>query len=204
MLKQAVDTYSKSSKIIHWLSAVIVIAMLSLSFFLEDLPERYQPLGYLTHKSFGLVVLFLLFLRIIWIFYRGKPSLPPTVPGWQKILARSVQYGLYIFLFAMPMSGWIMSVAANRTPIFFGLFPVPLPITPNKELATFMNETHEVIAWILIVLIVLHVAGAMKHYFLDKDDVLQSMLPGPRKGKQDADALQSNTETGDQIRHLQQ
>ncbi|WP_242602138.1 cytochrome b [Legionella nagasakiensis] len=180
-MKRAVVTYSMGSKVIHWLSAVIVITMLSLSFFLGDLPEKYQPLGYLIHKSFGLTVLFLFFLRILWIICRGKPSLPTTVPGWQKIMARSVQYSLYVFLFAMPMSGWIMSVSANRIPVFFGLFPVPLPIEPNKGLAKLMADAHGVIAWILIVLIVLHVAGAMKHYFIDKDRVLQSMLSDSRQ-----------------------
>ncbi|KTD21153.1 cytochrome b [Legionella londiniensis] len=177
MKKNAVVRYSTGSKILHWLIAVIVIIMLSVSFFLEELPKQYQPTAFFIHKSFGLTVLFLMVIRLFWISYAGKPDLPLTVPFWQKTLARSVQFILYLFLFAMPISGWIMSVAANKPPSFFGLFQANLPIEPNKALAQFMNQLHELFAWILIVLIALHLAGALKHYFIDKDKVLQSMLP---------------------------
>ena len=79
----------------------------------------------------------------------------------------------------MPLSGWIMSVAADKIPRYFGLFSVPFPgIAPNKSLADTMSESHEIIAWIIIGFIVLHVAGALKHHFIDKDHVLKSMLPG--------------------------
>ncbi len=169
--------YSSGSKFLHWLVAFIVIMMLSFSFFLEDVPKQYQGIAYMLHKSFGLTVLGLMIIRIIWLLYRGKPALPATVPVWQRIAARLVQYGMYILLFAMPLSGWIMSVAENRIPTFFGLFSLPLPIAPNKYLGELMAEIHTTIVWVLIALIVLHFAAAMKHYFINKDNVLQSMLP---------------------------
>ncbi len=170
--------YSTGSKIIHWTLAIIIILMLALSFFLDDVPKPNQPIAYMIHKSFGLLVLALMLVRLLWISMRGKPELPATVPNWQKVLARGVQYSLYLFLFLMPISGWIMSVAANHPPVFFGLFSVSLPITPSEDLAGIMAQTHEIIAWILIFLLVLHVAGALKHYFFNKDNVLQTMLPG--------------------------
>ena len=170
--------YSSGSKFFHWTVATIVILMLSVSFFLEDLPERYEGLGYMLHKSFGLTVLGLMIVRLIWLQYSGKPALPATVPRWQRFVARTVQYGLYLLLFAMPLSGWVMSVAANRVPTFFALFPLPLPIAPNKYLAEVAEEIHTTIVWILIALIVLHIAGALKHYFMDKDKVVQRMWPG--------------------------
>ena len=178
MAKITGTRYSAGSKLFHWLIAIIVISMLSFSFFLDDIPEQYQSLAYMIHKSIGLTILCLMIMRLVWIHHAGKPALPKSVPMWQRFVARTVQYSLYIFLLAMPMTGWIMSVAANRTPTFFGLFNVPLPIAPDEALAKFMNQTHTIIAWILIALIVLHIAGALKHYFIDKDHVLQSMLPG--------------------------
>ncbi len=171
--------YSSGSKFFHWTIALIVIGMLSASFFLEDLPKQYAGFAYMIHKSLGLTVLFLMFLRVFWIIKTGKPSLPPTVPRWQVFLARIIQYNLYFFVFLMPICGWIMSVAAGRTPSFFGLFPLPLPgLAPNEFLAEFMGWAHLVIAWIIISLVFLHVAGAVKHYFIDKDGVVQKMLPG--------------------------
>lgn len=176
MIKQ-VERYSAGIKFLHWLIALVVIGMLSVSFFLSDFPERYQPMAYLLHKSFGLSVLGFMLIRLFLVLYRGKPPLPSSVPVWQRRIARLVQYGLYLLLFAMPISGWVMSVAAKKPPSFFGLFYLTLPIEPDKALAKLMNQIHVTIVWILIALILLHIAGAMKHYLIDKDRVLQSMLP---------------------------
>ena len=77
----------------------------------------------------------------------------------------------------MPLCGWIMSVASERVPSFFGFFRLPLPIKPNKALALFMKESHEIIAWILVGMVVLHVLAALKHHFINKDNVLKRMLP---------------------------
>ncbi len=170
--------YSAGSKFFHWLMAIVVIGMLSFSFFLDDLPETYQSVAYMLHKSVGLTVLFLMFARFFWIQYCGKPALPSTVPGWQKIMSRIMQYSLYVLLISMAMCGWLMSVAAERVPTYFGMFRMTLPIAPNKAFAKLMDQSHKTIAWVLIVIIVLHVAGAIKHHFIDKDNVLKRMLPG--------------------------
>lgn len=169
-------TYSTGSKFFHWLIAVIVIVMLSGSFFLGDIPEKYQPNAYMLHKSFGITVLFLMVARFVWIMYTGKPALPPSVPRWEKKISHVVQYSFYILLISMPLCGWVMSVAAGRVPSYFGLFDMPLPVEANKVLSKLMNTSHKTIAWILIILLFLHVAAALKHYFIDKDKVFQRML----------------------------
>ncbi|KTC65096.1 cybB cytochrome b-561 transmembrane protein (plasmid) [Legionella adelaidensis] len=181
MPKKNLISYSNPSKVFHWVVALLVLLMLALSFFMEDIQEQYQPQAYFIHKSIGLLIFLLMIIRILWIFYRGKPPLPKTVPTWQKWVARIVQYSLYLFLILMPISGLVMSVAADHPPSFFGLFTVTLPIAPNEALAEFMAEVHEFIAWTLITLIVLHVGGALKHFLIDKDNVLQTMLPGGNK-----------------------
>ena len=171
--------YARASKVLHWLIALIVILMLSLSFFLGSLPEVDQPRGYMIHKSFGLTVLGLMFLRVVWIYYRGRPCLPVTVPRWEVMCARAVQYSFYGLLIAMPVCGWILSVASNHIPQYFALFPLPIPgIAPNETLAHVMDLAHKTMAWLLIALIVLHVAGALKHHFVDKDNVLRRMWFG--------------------------
>ena len=173
-----VATYSSGSKWLHWLIAIVVITMLSFSFFLGDVPDKYQSLAYMIHKSLGLCVLFLMILRFIWINYSGKPALPASVSTWEKRVSRLVQYSFYLLLIAMPVCGWIMSVAAGRAPTFFGLFSMPLPIAKNKPLAELMELSHKTIAWLLIALIILHVAGALKHHFIDKNNILKQMLTG--------------------------
>ncbi|HAU1191906.1 TPA: cytochrome b [Legionella pneumophila] len=174
--------YSPLSKLFHWVIAIAVIVMLIAGFFLDEIPEQFQGVAYMLHKSTGITILFLMILRFIWIHANGKPALPASVRNWERFLSRFVQYGFYILLIIMPLSGWIMSVAADRTPSYFGLFQAPLPwIEPNKSLAELMAECHETIAWILIAFITLHILGAIKHHFIDKDNVLRSMLPGKRK-----------------------
>lgn len=172
--------YSKGAKVFHWLIAAIVIGMLAGSFFLGNVPERYQPSAYMIHKSLGLTVLFLIVAGFFWIKYTGKPVLPHNIPTWQKLLARTVQYSLYVLLVCMPLSGWIMSVAGGRIPTYFGLFSMPLPIKASKALSQLMNQSHKTIAWILITLVVLHISGALKHHFINKNNVLREMLPRPK------------------------
>ena len=177
MRQLPVTSYTKTSKWLHWIVAVIVLLMLSGSFFLSDIAEHYQSMAYMLHKSTGLTVLLLMLVRLTWIIHTGKPALPSSVSMWERSLSRFVQFSLYVFLIAMPLCGWVMSVAANRVPVYFGLFKLPLYGIPvNKALSEFMAQSHTTIAWILIALITLHIAGSLKHYFIDKDNVLNRML----------------------------
>ncbi len=157
--------------------------MLCVGFLLDSIPEQYQGTAYMMHKSTGITILFLMILRFIILHATSRPVLPASIKLWERILSRFVQYGFYVLLLLMPMSGWIMSVASQHVPSYFGLFNMPLPwVSPDKTLAKFMNESHTVIAWILIGFIFLHIMGALKHHFIDKDNVLRKMLPyGNRK-----------------------
>ena len=176
-MKQVVLHYSRGSRVFHWLIALLVILMLSGSFFLDDLPDRYISTAFMMHKSVGISILFLMVMRIFWIHHCGKPALPASMPVAERILARVVQYSLYASLLLMPLCGWIMSVAAQKTPSFFGLFSLPLPFIPaNKNLSSLMETCHVTGAWIIITLLTLHIAGALKHHFIDKDRVMRSML----------------------------
>lgn len=172
-------SYSPVLKTLHWLIALAVIGMLSMGFFLDDIPDQYKSTAYLMHKSVGLTILWLMILRFITIHALGRPALPADMRLWEKALSRLVQYSFYIALILMPLSGWIMSVAADRIPSYFGLFNVPIPgLGPDKSLAEFMEQAHVIIAWTIIMLLVLHISGALKHHFINKDHVLKSMWFG--------------------------
>jgi cytochrome b561 len=173
-----VVTYSGGFKCLHWLVAMLVLAMLGLGFFLGDMPSVLKATAYMLHKSTGLTILGLMLIRVVWIWGAGKPRLPETVPFWERVLASIIQYALYVFLIAMALSGWLMATASNKIPVYFGWFPVPFPgLSPNEILADWMYSAHGVIAWILVCLVGLHMAGALKHWLIQKDDVLQRMLP---------------------------
>ncbi|MDP3270194.1 MAG: cytochrome b [Legionella sp.] len=180
-LDPVMGQYPPISKLFHWVLAFAVIIMLCVGFLLDSIPDQFKGTAYMLHKSTGITILFLMILRFIWVHAAGKPPLPESVKLWEIILSRFVQYGFYILLLIMPLSGWIMSVAADKVPVYFGLFKAPLPwISPDKSLAGLMAESHEIIAWILIIFIGLHAAGAFKHHFINRDNVLRRMLPGKR------------------------
>jgi cytochrome b561 len=153
--------------------------MLSISFFMGDFPKSYKPTVYMLHKSTGLLILFLMAIRLVWTFCSIKPALPTSVPKWQAYAARLGHYGLYILLFAMPITGLTMSVASNRLPTFYGLFTVTIPgLAKSKALASFMNSSHEVIAWILLTFVVIHILAVIKHMVINKDGLIRRMMPG--------------------------
>lgn len=172
-------SYGSVAKFFHWTIAVVIYTMLFVGYYMGSIePDSTKFKVYMLHKSFGLTVLLLVLLRFIWRMKSTVPTLPDSVPGWQKLAARLVQYGLYTALILMPLSGWIMSCAAGYVPTYFDLFAVPLPgIEKSKALAHTASSAHEIIAIVLISLIVIHVLAALKHHFIDKDNVLRSMLP---------------------------
>ncbi|MGV3740330.1 MAG: cytochrome b [Gammaproteobacteria bacterium] len=170
--------YTKGMMAIHWLVAAVVIPLLSLSFFLEDLPKTIKPTAIMLHKSFGITILALMLLRLFWLKKTGRPALPKTMTRWELGLARIVQWAMYTFLIIMPLTGWFMSVMSDHTPVWFGLIRLPIPgIAKNSAWADILFQGHQIIAWILIALVSLHIAGALKHAIIDKDKVLDSMLP---------------------------
>lgn len=177
MIKHSIENFSIESKILHWIIAIITIAMLSAGYFLNMLPENFQATAYMLHKSFGLSIFFLTIIRIFYIKYKGRPSLPENMPIFEKILTHITQKSLYILLLLMPLAGWIMSISENRTPSFFGLFKMPLPGIPqSKTLSHWMQQSHQIMAWVIILFIFLHLMGAIKHFFINKDKLLQKML----------------------------
>ncbi len=152
--------------------------MLILSFFLGDLPKFYSSVGFTIHKSLGISVFFLMLIRFIWLFYTGRPALPLSIARWEFYLARFIQWSLYFFILAMALSGWIMVTAAGKPPYFFWLKHLPFPgIGFNKNLASGLDFLHKTTAWILIALIIIHVLGALKNHYINKNEVMSSMLP---------------------------
>ena len=180
-MNQSLSHYSYRSKIMHWLVAIFVLSLLFFGFNFDNMPASMKFTAIMFHKSFGLTVLVLMLLRIIFIIRDGRPLLPATTPCWEKFLARFVQYGLYILLIFMPLSGWIMSVAAGYIPRYFGLVAIPFPgVTKNPQLAQLMHEIHETLAWVIVTFLILHISGNIKHYFWNKDNVVQTMLFKPK------------------------
>ena len=172
--------YSKGAMVFHWTIAILIIANLLIGFFHEGFSPALRATAMGFHKSTGILIIVLTLGRIAWRITHKPPPLPATVRPWEKGLAHGVHWLLYALMLAMPITGWLMSSAGKRKyPLdFYGLFPLPyLPVAQQQAAAHTYAERHEQLGYIALGLLVLHLGGAAKHYFLDRDRTVQRMLP---------------------------
>jgi cytochrome b561 len=164
----------------HWLIVALIIVQVTLASLAEDAPLA-KKLGLLArHKSFGITILGLVVLRLLWRWANPTPTLPSTLKPYERVLANITHASLYILLFALPLSGWMMSSARGFPVSWFGFIQLPDLVPKNKALYDAFLATHESLVWVLYVIAALHVLAALKHHFMLKDNVLRRMLPFTR------------------------
>ena len=166
--------YGSLTKGVHWISALIVMGLIVVAYIMMAMPPspgRWQL--YSLHKSFGILVLFLTFVRIGWRLLNMTPQ--HNLPSWQVGASHLVHFSLYGLVLAMPISGYLMSTASGREVLFFG-FNVPRLVEKNEVLASSAHNAHEIISYALISMIVIHLIAALGHHFILKDNVLKRML----------------------------
>ncbi len=174
--------YTRVAMWLHWAIALVIIGNLIGGLVMEDLPQSIRFLAYQMHKSFGLTVLFLTLARIAWRFMNPPPPLPAGMTSFERIASHGVHLAFYVLMIAIPLTGWAM-VSASPTgvpTILFNVIPWPdLPIAASETTEDFFYEAHEYLAFGAIGLLVLHVAAALKHQFVNKDGLLGRMGLGP-------------------------
>lgn len=161
----------------HWITALLVLGMIALGLYMSDLPrgdEKLQLIG--LHKSFGIIILGLALLRLLWRLGNPLPALLGADSALQRTAARVIHFALFALLFLLPLSGWIMSSAGNHPVSVFGLFTLPELVGQSKAVGGAFKEIHEVLAWTLITVVALHFLAAIKHHFMDGDATLRRML----------------------------
>jgi len=177
-LKNTTARWGHVAQFLHWLIVVLLVIQVTLASIADDLPLGMKKLAMLArHKSVGITILGLAVLRLIWRWLNPTPSLPETLKPYERILAHFTHAALYILLFAMPLSGWMMSSARGFPVSWFGFIQLPDLVPKNKTLYDILLETHETLAWALYTIVILHVVAALKHHFVLKDNVLKRMLP---------------------------
>ena len=170
--------YGAVAQTFHWLIATLIVIQFVLAYTADDLPLGAHKLALLArHKSFGMTVLMLAVLRLLWRLKHPPPELPSGMTPLERILARGTHVAFYVLLFAMPLTGWLMSSAKNYSVSWFGLFTWPNLIGKNEARFDFLRSTHHLLSDALFALAVLHILAALKHHYWNKDDVLLRMLP---------------------------
>ncbi len=170
--------YSGVAMLLHWLIAIAVIVNWRLAEGAHEGPREAGASLMATHMAIGMSILILTVLRIIWRLVHRPPPLAAHLARWERGLAHAVHSIFYILLIALPLGGWIASSLSGRGVDMFGLFTIPaLPLGQDKQLGHSIFEAHHLGGNIMIYLIALHIAGALKHTLWDKDGNLWRMLP---------------------------
>jgi cytochrome b561 len=197
--------YGAISQAFHWLTVVLIVALLWTGWGADVEADEPGNSAFFWHSSLGVLVVTLALARLLWRFFMPAPPLPATMRRGQRAFARAVHVGLYVLLFALPITGWLVASAEGGTVSFFGLALPSLPgasgaappavrphateseekdagtvSTSGEKRGEIWEEAHEVLAYIILGLAILHTLAALKHHFVDRDNVLRSMLPGKK------------------------
>ena len=173
-----VDRWGPVSQVLHWTIVALILVMAYLGLTMVDLPNGPAKIRvYNLHKSIGLTILAIVALRVLWRLWAGKPAALLTIPHWQHRIAEITHVGLYVLLFAIPLSGWLLNSFAGFPLRWFGLFAVPTLAARDKALHELAETTHEWLFWTLVVLAVAHATAAIYHHLFQHDATLARMLP---------------------------
>ncbi len=190
--------YTAVAVALHWVIAIAILSMIPLGWWMSDavlVPATRGQAGqaFQLHKSIGLTILALSIVRLLWRLMHKAPPLPQAMPAWEKVVASATHWAFYFLMIALPVSGWVYTSAGYSVtferffPVatsWFGLFDVPhigaiasQSEAARKAIGINLEFAHSKLAWGVIVLGGLHVAAALKHHLIDRDDVLTRMLP---------------------------
>ncbi|MBE0406649.1 cytochrome b [Psychrobacter sp. AOP22-C1-22] len=168
-----IQKWPTTSRLLHWISALLLLVTWCLMLLYGNSDNSL----YLNlHKAFGMSVLFWMIARLI---NRLLTNTPPSVPMpvWQSIISKLTHFALYALLIAMPMAGLLMSVYGGHPVDIFGLFEIPVFVTPDRSAARFYNDVHTDIIWPMIIAFTLaHIGGALYHQFIKKDNLIKRII----------------------------
>lgn len=178
--KREVTGYTLTAIVLHWAIAALIVASFGLGAYmvrLEFSPVKLKLFSY--HKWIGVTIFLAAVVRVLWRATHPAPPMPVAMPQWERTAASAVHLALYAFIAAVPVTGWLTSSAHGFQTVYFGVLPLPDLLERNRELAEQLEALHFVLNKTLLVLVFAHFAAALKHHFIDKDDVLKMMLkPG--------------------------
>jgi cytochrome b561 len=170
--------YTATAKALHWAMAILIFGLLALGFYMHDLPLSPEKLKlYSWHKWAGVCAFLLVLVRLACRAAHRPPPLPATMPAHVQFAAHAGHFLLYALMLAIPLSGWLMSSAKGFQTVWFGVLPIPDLIGKDKELGDLLQTVHMVLNLVFAIAIAGHIGAALKHHFIDRDDILTRMLP---------------------------
>jgi cytochrome b561 len=170
--------YTATAKALHWAMAILIFGLLALGFYMHDLPLSPEKLQlYSWHKWAGVTAFLLVLVRLAWRAAHRPPPLPSAMPAHLQVAAHAGHFLLYVLMLAIPLSGWLMSSAKGFQTVWFGVLPIPDLLAKDKELGDLLQQVHMALNLVFAIIIAGHTSAALKHHFIDRDDILTRMLP---------------------------
>ncbi|MEY2770913.1 MAG: hypothetical protein RIQ38_1332 [Pseudomonadota bacterium] len=171
-------TWTPIAKGLHWLMAALLLGLLALGLYMTDLPLSPEKLLlYSWHKWLGVSAFLLLWCRLLWRLTHRAPAAPEGVSAGMVRLATLGHLALYALMLLIPLSGWLMSSAKGVPTVWFGLWPIPDLLPRDRALGDALQLVHRALNYLLMATIAGHVAAALWHHTVRKDDTLRRMLP---------------------------
>lgn len=170
--------FAPVARLLHWLMALMILAMLFIGAgMVASVSERHEWLVHL-HKPLGIAILALVVVRLFVRFSTRQPPLPIDLPGWQVVAAKASHLLLYGLMLILPLLGWAMISAAGDPVMLSSSVQLPAIVPANAQVFALLRKAHGVLAYLLFLTVLLHLAAALFHGWVRRDGVLQSMLRG--------------------------
>lgn len=173
--------YTATAIGLHWLMALAIAGLFCVGLYMHDLPlSPWKLKVYSWHKWAGVTIFLLLLARVGWRLGHRPPALPAAMARAQQWAAHAGHALLYILMLAIPVSGWLMSSAKGFPVVYFGVLPLPDLVAKDKALGDALQQLHMTLNFIMAAVVAGHAGAALKHHYVDHDDVLTRMLPWRR------------------------
>ncbi|MDE2258823.1 MAG: cytochrome b [Betaproteobacteria bacterium] len=168
--------YDTTAITLHWLVALLIVIAFSVGHYMADLDlSPWKLKVFAWHKWVGVTIFGLVLFRMMWRATHVVPPLPAGMSELMRKISGLGHLGIYLLMLAIPLTGWLHSSAAGVTVVYFNVITLPDLVQKNKELSNLFKEVHELLNWTLLGLVILHVVAALKHQFVDKDNLLNRM-----------------------------
>jgi cytochrome b561 len=184
LLMQTSETpaFSAPAKFFHWLTVLVLAVQYAIGWLMPDVHRDTKPVGLVgLHLSVGATIVLLVLIRLAWRFSHKPPAESQILPPVMRLAARVTHGLLYVLLIALPLMGWANASARGWDVSLFHVVPLPALAATGSALGHTLGDVHKLTAWVLLVLIGVHVAAALFHQFVIRDGTLGRMLPGARK-----------------------
>lgn len=170
--------YPLNTRLLHWLSALLILSLFALGVWMRSLDyySAWYQTAPNTHKQVGVLLLVLMVVRLLWRIKNPTMPVLNTHKTWEIKLGHVVHSVLYMAVFIILFSGYFIATADNKGIEILGLFDIPALITAIEHQEDIAGLIHEYVAYGLMTLVALHIAGALKHHFIDKDTTIKRML----------------------------